>query len=79
MRRGLSASDGGSESLDDFAAVYNDTYRKHGAKETYKKPTHTLDEIAELTDVGVETVKSRLRYAMNKLRSNLSDLYEAQR
>ena len=36
-------------------------------------------EIAELTDVGVETVKSRLRYAMNKLRSNLSDLYEAQR
>jgi len=39
----------------------------------------TLDEIAELTDVGVETVKSRLRYAMNKLRSNLSDLYEAQR
>jgi hypothetical protein len=27
-----------------------------------------------LTGVGVETVKSRLRYAVNKLRSDLSDL-----
>jgi RNA polymerase sigma-70 factor, ECF subfamily len=34
----------------------------------------SLDEIAELTGVGVETVKSRLRYAVNKLRSDLSDL-----
>ena len=38
----------------------------------------SLAEIAELTHVGVETVKSRLRYAMNKLRSDLSDLYEPQ-
>jgi RNA polymerase sigma-70 factor (ECF subfamily) len=38
-----------------------------------------LAEIAELTDVGVETVKSRLRYAMSKLRSDLADLYEPQR
>jgi RNA polymerase sigma-70 factor (ECF subfamily) len=39
----------------------------------------SLAEIAELTGAGVETVKSRLRYAMNKLRSDLSDLYEPQR
>jgi len=38
-----------------------------------------LAEIAQLTDVGVETVKSRLRYAMSKLRSDLADLYEPQR
>ena len=36
----------------------------------------SLAEIAELTGVGVETVKSRLRYATNKLRVELSDLYE---
>jgi RNA polymerase sigma-70 factor (ECF subfamily) len=29
----------------------------------------SLDEIAQLTGVGQETVKSRLRYAMSKLRS----------
>lgn len=34
----------------------------------------SLDEIAELTAVSVETVKSRLRYAMQKLRSRLQDL-----
>ena len=34
----------------------------------------SLSEIAELTGVGVETVKSRLRYAVNKLRNDLSDL-----
>jgi len=39
----------------------------------------SLAEVAELTDVGVETVKSRLRYAMSKLRSDLADLYESQR
>jgi len=39
----------------------------------------SLAEIADLTGAGVETVKSRLRYAMNKLRSDLSDLYEPQR
>jgi RNA polymerase sigma-70 factor (ECF subfamily) len=38
----------------------------------------SLAEIAELTHVGVETVKSRLRYALNRLRSDLSDLYEPQ-
>ena len=38
----------------------------------------TLAEIAQLVGVGVETVKSRLRYATNKLRSDLSDLYESQ-
>jgi RNA polymerase sigma-70 factor, ECF subfamily len=36
----------------------------------------TLAEIAELTGAGVETVKSRLRYASDKLRSELADLYE---
>ncbi|GAB4478634.1 MAG: RNA polymerase sigma factor [Burkholderiaceae bacterium] len=32
-----------------------------------------LEEIAELTRVGVETVKSRLRYAMAKLRAAMED------
>ena len=39
----------------------------------------TLAEIGEITGVAVETVKSRLRYAAAKLRSDLSDLYEPQR
>jgi RNA polymerase sigma-70 factor (ECF subfamily) len=34
----------------------------------------TLEEIAQLTGAGVETVKSRLRYALAKLRAELSDL-----
>jgi RNA polymerase sigma-70 factor (ECF subfamily) len=33
-----------------------------------------LDEIAQLTGAGVETVKSRLRYALAKLRAELRDL-----
>ena len=33
-----------------------------------------LSEIAELTGAGVETVKSRLRYALAKLRTELGDL-----
>ena len=33
-----------------------------------------LAEIAELTGAGVETVKSRLRYALAKLRAELKDL-----
>lgn len=33
-----------------------------------------LSEIAALTDAGVETVKSRLRYALAKLRAELGDL-----
>ncbi len=36
----------------------------------------SLAEIAELTEVGVETVKSRLRYAIGKLRGELSSLRE---
>ncbi len=39
----------------------------------------SLNEIAELTGVGVETVKSRLRYAVNKLRTDLSDLRECEK
>ena len=34
----------------------------------------TLDQIAQLSGAGVETVKSRLRYALGKLRAELSDL-----
>jgi RNA polymerase sigma-70 factor (ECF subfamily) len=37
----------------------------------------SLAEIAELTGVGMETVKSRLRYATAKLRSALGPLREA--
>jgi RNA polymerase sigma-70 factor (ECF subfamily) len=36
----------------------------------------SLAEIAELTGVGMETVKSRLRYAIEKLRGELSSLRE---
>jgi RNA polymerase sigma-70 factor, ECF subfamily len=39
----------------------------------------SLSEIAELTGVGVETVKSRLRYAVNKLRGDLSDLRDVEK
>lgn len=39
----------------------------------------SLAEIAELTGVGAETVKSRLRYALAKLRDNLVDLDDAMR
>lgn len=35
----------------------------------------TLEEIAAVTGTGRETVKSRLRYAMNKMRAELADLY----
>lgn len=34
----------------------------------------TLDEIAELSQVGRETIKSRLRYALAKLREALADV-----
>jgi RNA polymerase sigma-70 factor, ECF subfamily len=34
----------------------------------------SLEEIAEVTGVGRETVKSRLRYALAKLREELSDV-----
>jgi RNA polymerase sigma-70 factor (ECF subfamily) len=36
----------------------------------------SLDEIAKLTGVGTETVKSRLRYATAKLRAELASLRE---
>ena len=36
----------------------------------------SLAEIAQLTGVGVETVKSRLRYAISKLRMELRELCE---
>jgi RNA polymerase sigma-70 factor (ECF subfamily) len=34
----------------------------------------TLEEIAQITEVGRETVKSRLRYALARLREQLEDL-----
>ena len=36
----------------------------------------TLDEIGTLTGAGIETVKSRLRYAVTKLRAELADWRE---
>ena len=33
----------------------------------------SLEEIGEITGVGRETVKSRLRYAMDKLRTRLNE------
>ena len=35
----------------------------------------SLEEIADTLGVGRETVKSRLRYALVKLRSELSDVW----
>ena len=35
-----------------------------------------LADIAALTGVGLETVKSRLRYALAKLRAELADWHE---
>jgi RNA polymerase sigma factor (sigma-70 family) len=40
----------------------------------YQEGGLELSEIAALTDSGVETVKSRLRYALAKLRAELGDL-----
>ncbi len=37
----------------------------------------SLAEIAAVSNVGVETVKSRLRYAVAKLRASLRDVHEA--
>ena len=39
----------------------------------------SLAEIAEMTGVGMETVKSRLRYAVAKLRGELGSLREEPR
>jgi len=38
----------------------------------YQQSGLTLEEIAAITGVGAETVKSRLRYALSKLRARLS-------
>ncbi len=37
----------------------------------------TIEEIARVTDVGVETAKSRLRYAVRKLKKSLDPLQDA--
>lgn len=39
----------------------------------YEETGLSLEEIGELTGVGMETAKSRLRYALAKLRQSLSD------
>ncbi len=39
----------------------------------------SLEEIAQLTGVGMETVKSRLRYAVTKLRAQLTELSASRR
>jgi RNA polymerase sigma-70 factor (ECF subfamily) len=36
----------------------------------------TVEEIARVTDVPVETAKSRLRYAVRKLKKSLSPMQE---
>jgi RNA polymerase sigma-70 factor (ECF subfamily) len=43
----------------------------------YEETGLTLEEIARVTGVGAETVKSRLRYAVAKLRAAMSDLAPA--
>jgi RNA polymerase sigma-70 factor (ECF subfamily) len=39
----------------------------------YEEAGLSLDEVADITGVGMETAKSRLRYALNKLRAALRD------
>ena len=39
----------------------------------------SLEEIGEVTGVGRETVKSRLRYALAKLRQELTDIQYGRR
>jgi RNA polymerase sigma-70 factor (ECF subfamily) len=41
----------------------------------YEESGLGLDEIGEITGVGMETAKSRLRYAVSKLRKALADNY----
>ncbi len=43
----------------------------------YEETGLTLEEIAHVTGVGAETAKSRLRYAVAKLRAAMSDLAPA--
>jgi len=43
----------------------------------YEETGLTLEEIAAVTGVGAETAKSRLRYAVAKLRATISDLASA--
>ena len=40
--------------------------------DVYKRQELTLEEIGTITGAGRETVKSRLRYAMDKLRARLT-------
>ncbi len=42
----------------------------------YEETGMGLEEIGELTGVGMETAKSRLRYALAKLRQSLGDVHE---
>jgi RNA polymerase sigma-70 factor (ECF subfamily) len=43
----------------------------------YEEGGLSLHEIAAVTDVGMETAKSRLRYALAKLRAGLADLEDS--
>ena len=43
----------------------------------YEETGLTLEEIGKVTGVGAETAKSRLRYAVAKLRAAMSDLAPA--
>jgi RNA polymerase sigma-70 factor (ECF subfamily) len=43
----------------------------------YEESGLSLDEIASITGVGMETAKSRLRYAVAKLRGALTSTREA--
>jgi RNA polymerase sigma-70 factor, ECF subfamily len=45
----------------------------------YEESGLSLEQIASITDVPTETAKSRLRYAVNKLRSALSGVWSAER
>jgi len=57
-----------------LAAVQSSPAAQREAFLLHQEGELELSEIAELTGAGVETVKSRIRYALGKLRAELQDL-----
>jgi RNA polymerase sigma-70 factor (ECF subfamily) len=58
------------------AAIKQLPAEQRGALISQQFSQMSLEEIAEVTGVSIETVKSRLRYAMRKLREQLSGMRE---
>jgi RNA polymerase sigma-70 factor (ECF subfamily) len=61
-----------SAALEDLPAAQREAFLLH------QEAGLTLEQIAMVVGVGRETIKSRLRYAMNRLRQELSELASAE-